>query len=489
MSRPAILPERIVMMEDHDKAYHAWKQRGVRQRVLVHVDAHIDFGWVPEIDLEEIGPGVFDPGKASKDDLLLNPFLKSRKKMVNIGNYIFPAIKEGMVKKFYWVVPRMSWRSARGKKYIIRQLKQLLKIKKYSGGRLALSADSLSCRIMGIEVIVCSLEGLKRIEEPVLLDIDVDFMLTERIWDDLNPQRRPWVFPQELFEMICRKISNIDILTVAYSVEGGFTPLKFKYLGDELRLLFEGGLCAHALKMMQHKRKACGFEKEKKRADAVKAYEEILSFDTSDASVYFNLALLYMDMDVKEAEKAAHFYNEAVSRDSSYAGVYNNYGILYLRYNRLKAAQREYKKFLKLSQDNPDALNGLGHISLTQRRFTAAGEFFDRCLAFRRDHPEARLGKGIVNFKQGRLAEAEELFAGFKNDYPDEPESYWWLGCIAQKKGEVPSAIDYYKHAVMRGGEGPLVHLKLARHYLSMSFYFRAFEELKRFFVSWRIFS
>ncbi|MFA5119196.1 MAG: UPF0489 family protein [Candidatus Omnitrophota bacterium] len=489
MALPLILPEQVVMMEDHDKAYLAWKQRGVRDRVLVHVDAHIDFGWIPEIDLDEIGPVVFEPGKASKDVFLLNPFLKSRKKMVNIGNYIFPAIKEGMVKKFYWVVPDASWQSARGKKYIIKQLRQLLRIKRCSGEELARTDGHLSCRIMGTEVIVCSLESLTRIEEPVLLDIDVDFMLTECIWDDLNPRRRPWIFPRELFEMISRKISNIDILTIAYSVEGGFTPLKFKYLGDELRLLFEGGLTGHALKMTQYKRKAFDLEKEKKRADAIKAYEEILNIDDSDASVYFNLALLHMDDDVNEAEKAAHFYKEAVRRDKSYASVYNNYGILYLRYNRLPLAQREYRKFLKLDQDNPDVFNGLGHISLAQKRYTAAGEFFDRCLALRKDHPEARLGKGIVNFKQGRLKEAEELFSCFKNDYPDEAESYWWLGCVAQKKGEVSSAIDYYKHGVMRGGEGPLVHLKLARHYLSMSFYYRAFEELKRFFGAWRILS
>jgi Tfp pilus assembly protein PilF len=489
MPLPVNLPKQIVMMEDHDKAYYAWKQRGVRERILVHVDAHIDFGWVPEIDLDEIGPGAFDPSKAAKEGLLLNPFLKSRKKMVNIGNYIFPAIKEGMIKKFYWVVPQKSWQSARGKKYITKQLKQLLKIKRCSGGELARTDENLSCRIMGIEVVVCCLESLTRIEEPVLLDVDVDFMLTDRIWDDLNPQRRPWIFPQELFKMISGKINDIDILTLAYSVEGGFTPLKFKYLGDELRLLFEDKLSAGTLKIMQYKRKALDLEKEKKRADAIQAYKEILSIDDSDASVYFNLALLCMEVGSKNEKIAGLYYNEAVRRDRSYASVYNNYGILYLRYNRLPRAQREYKKFLKLDQDNPDVFNGLGHISLTQKRYTAAGEFFDRCLAFRKDHPEARLGKAIVNFKQGRLNEAQELFTGFKNDYPDEAESYWWLGCIAQKKGEVSSAVDYYKYAVMKGGEGPLVHLKLACHYLSRSFYYRAFEEVKRSLRSWRLLS
>jgi Tfp pilus assembly protein PilF len=477
MSRPVTLPKAIVMMEDHDKAYQGWKEHGVRDRVLVHVDAHIDFGWIPEMDLDEIGSDGNDLNRISKEGPLLNPYLKSRNKMLNIGNYICPAIRDGMVKKFYWVVPEASFRSAQGLRHIIKQLKQLLRIKRYAGGKLSRNVDHLSCRILDTEVIVCSLENLERIEEPVLLDIDVDFMLTERIWDDLNPQRRPWIFPEELYEKLSSKICDIDLLTIAYSVEGGFTPLRFKYLGDELRSFFEGGLSPDRRRMMDCKIKALLFEKEKKCEPAIVAYEQALGIDESDASVYFNLSVLHLD---KSSEKAGYFYNQALARDSSYATAYNNYGILYLRYNRLKKARSEYKKFLGLNKDNSAVLNGLGHISLARRHYTRAREFFDRCLAADKNYPEARLGKGIVSFKQNRLREAQELFVDLKKDHPDEAEVYWWLGCIAQKKGEAPLAIENYKRAVMQGGEGPLVHLRLARLYLTRGFYYRALEELKR---------
>ncbi len=46
--------EQIVMMENHDDAYHAWKKAGFRDRIVIHVDAHIDFGWFPEKDPEEL---------------------------------------------------------------------------------------------------------------------------------------------------------------------------------------------------------------------------------------------------------------------------------------------------------------------------------------------------------------------------------------------------------------------------------------------------
>jgi tetratricopeptide (TPR) repeat protein len=480
MRLPVTPPKTIVMMEDHDKAYLAWKERGVRDRILVHVDAHVDFGWIPEIDFNELGSGKEDASCFSRRKLLLNPTLTSRKKMVNIGNYICPAMRDGMVKKFYWVIPDKSWKDVRGKKHILKQLKQILKIKKYGAGKPELYADHIRCRIFDRELIVCSLENLERIEEPVLLDIDVDFMLTQYIWDDLNPRRLPWIFPEELFKNISSRINDIDMLTIAYSVEGGFTPLRFKYLGDELRLFFENELSVDRRKIIQYKIKALDFEKEKRREDAVAAYERVLEVDDSDASAYFNLFLLTLEGPVAAFEKAKHFYDQALARDRSYATPYNNYGILYLLYNKPKRAQAEYEKFLDCNSNNAAVYNGLGHISLARRRYARAQEFFDQCLAVDKDHPEAKTGKAIVSYKLGRLKEAEDLLTGLTKDRPDDAEIYWWLGRIAQKRHEVCPAIDNYKRAVMHGGEGPFVHLILARLYLTRGFYFRAFEEIKR---------
>jgi hypothetical protein len=99
-------PNQIVMMEDHDQAYFAWKAAGVKDRTLVHIDAHIDFGWLPEKDLSEILE-VNNLGELQsllKQQPLWNPFKKQKNALVNIGNYIFPAFKEGIINKFYWVL-------------------------------------------------------------------------------------------------------------------------------------------------------------------------------------------------------------------------------------------------------------------------------------------------------------------------------------------------------------------------------------------------
>lgn len=481
-------PENIVMMEDHDKAYNAWKERGIRERTLVHVDAHIDFGWVPDTDLDEIGTDTIFLGSAcgkmvSVPNFLLNPFTKSRKKMVNIGNYICPAMREGMVKKFYWIVPDASFHSRKGRQHIIKQLNTLLKIKSpiqtIHDPRSTIHDDRITCRLLGREVIVCGLEGLERIDEPVLLDIDVDFMLTRHIWDDLDPARTPWIFPEELSKKLTAKIGNIDVLTISYSVEGGFTPLEFKHLGDELRMLFDGSLSEEKRMVMRYKKEALLCKKGNKSMEAASLYEDALRVDDRDASAYFNLCLLNLGTDIAKARAC---YDKAVSIDKTYGTAYNNRGIMYLYKNRLKAAEAEYKNFLRLGADNTAALNGLAHVALAGRRYSEADRLFERCLCTDAKHPEARFGKAIAAFKAGRLDDALKIFSGLKNDIPDGQEIYWWLGRIAERKGEIGLAIDDYKNAVMRGGDGPLVHLILARLYIAKGLHYRALEELERAF-------
>ncbi|MFZ6016555.1 MAG: hypothetical protein ACOYU0_02860 [Nitrospirota bacterium] len=96
-------PNKIVMMEDHDKAYHVWKESGIRDRILLHIDAHIDFGWPPDMDLSEILAitETYELTHLLRHQPLWNPYLKERRRMINIGNYVSLALREGMIKRFY----------------------------------------------------------------------------------------------------------------------------------------------------------------------------------------------------------------------------------------------------------------------------------------------------------------------------------------------------------------------------------------------------
>ena len=46
--------ENIRTMEDHVQAYDTWTAAGVRDRILVHVDGHLDFDWIADRSPEEL---------------------------------------------------------------------------------------------------------------------------------------------------------------------------------------------------------------------------------------------------------------------------------------------------------------------------------------------------------------------------------------------------------------------------------------------------
>src|SRR5260370_17855583 len=96
--------------------------------------------------------------------------------------------------------------------------------------------------INNTKVTACALSNLPDIREPVLLDIDTDFLLTEpvesaRAGDDLWKQL-PWIWPDELVAKLKEKGVRTDFVTIAYSVEGGFQPLTYSSLADTLALRF-----------------------------------------------------------------------------------------------------------------------------------------------------------------------------------------------------------------------------------------------------------
>lgn len=437
---------KIVMMEDHDRAYYVWKESSVKDKILVHIDAHFDFGWLPDMDLKEILT-INDSKNLNyllEHQPIWNPFTIERNKMLNIGNYIFPALKENMIKSFYWVVPDPTWESKKGLRHIKKTIRQLLKIKRYVNKDLEINKDYLYCRIFNKDIFICSLSNISQIDEPILLDIDLDFLLTRFIWDGTNPKRTPWILPEQLIEKLSSKIKAIDILTIAYSVEGGFTPLKYKYLGDKLQFLFEGKL----------------------------------DRQIDNASSYYNLALLYLNNG--KTDFANSFYKNAIKLDSTYKTPYNNDGIIYEELGKLKQAKDAYKRFLSLDSKNIYVLNGLGRISLHEKKFNKAEQYFKQSLQINQDSIDSILGLGIVYLKTKRLKEAEVLFLNAQTIKQDEPLIYLWLGKLFDKNKETDKAIEFYKQASMLGFISYYIHFRLFLLYLKKNFYYCAWQEMKR---------
>ena len=88
-------------------------------------------------------------------------------------------------------------------------------------------------------MVLCTLEQLPRFSEAVLLDIDVDYLVVSRPTGPAPYFERqsagPWLWPTAFLERLRLAQLPTDLVTIAYSVNGGYTPLRYKYFGDLLQ--------------------------------------------------------------------------------------------------------------------------------------------------------------------------------------------------------------------------------------------------------------
>ena len=141
--------EYVHVMENHDQAYCIWRDAGVKDRILVHIDAHHDMWWI--------------------DD----------NRSITIANFICPALKEGLVREVYWVVPDATWESFAGRRALRKHLARIRKGFK-SPEKPRFEARRVTATILGKRFVICSLDTLPRFAEPVLLDIDTDYLVIPR---------------------------------------------------------------------------------------------------------------------------------------------------------------------------------------------------------------------------------------------------------------------------------------------------------------------
>ena len=141
----------VFTMENHDQAYYVWRNSGVKNQVLVHIDAHHDMWWI--------------------DD----------NSSITIANFICPALKEDIVAEVYWVVPDATWRSARSRRAVRQHLRKILKKYPTKTPCVETAAGRISASVLGKPLTVCSLDMLPVFDQSVLLDIDTDYLVIPRV--------------------------------------------------------------------------------------------------------------------------------------------------------------------------------------------------------------------------------------------------------------------------------------------------------------------
>ncbi len=428
-----ITAKNIVLMEDHHQAYYAWKARRFRNLPLIHIDAHLDFAFQQIKDarliLEE-AKSLAELKTQLEKAILFRQKKIDIKRLTHIGNYIYPAMRDGIIKDFYWVIPGDKREFIRCLKNLKSMIKGLARGDPKPKTTLKIKNGILKTQLYGQNFILCCLKTLPRINKKVLLDIDTDFLVINSIRKSNNAdeigERKTWIEPKELIGVLKTKIKHPLLVTIAYSVNGGYTPLKFKYLGDEIASGLEGK-----------------------------------TFKIPPSAAAFNLFNEYWQKNNKK--KARYYYQKAIKSDPTYAVDDNNYGPLYLTKGFYKKAEDEFKKILYCDSQNKDALCGWAELNLRKRKCKLAERYFKKALKVLSNYPKALFGLGSAQFKLKKYKSAEKYLLRYRTKEPMPPYSHYLLGQIYEKKRQFPKAIAEYKDALSLGLNNPATYLKLLK--------------------------
>ncbi|MCM8774080.1 MAG: UPF0489 family protein [Candidatus Omnitrophica bacterium] len=436
----------IFLIENHNEALDIWRKRKIRCFDLVHIDSHLDFGFYHAFPIREIiykAPTIEYLKRELEISLAFQKYEKDFDKQINIGNYIYPAIREGIVRDLYWVIPGGLEKFKESFKLIKSMLSRLCKREKLF--RLAhyyldLKNNSpkrgiVKTTILGRNFFICILDRLPTIRHKVLLDIDTDFLVIDSIKYAENykmiGQRKVWFNPRDLVAKLKNKIKQPHIITIAYSVNGGYTPIEYKYLGDEIAYYFSP-------------------QEFKKRLE-----------NSYKASNYFKLFL---------SSGNKYYYRKTIEINPTYRVADNNYGFLYLGLGKLRRAEEEFLKIHRVDPKNPASLLGLGKIEFKRRNLKKAHKFFLSALMNAKDNglfsdveknsllELAKLEFALKNFKK-----AKELFIKYKGIDPLHPQAYIFLGFILEKEKDFYGALKFYMDASRLGGNNVELLLRMLK--------------------------
>jgi tetratricopeptide (TPR) repeat protein len=365
---------RIFRVENHDEALPIWRNSAGRERILVHVDAHHDMWWVP-------------PGQG-----------------VTIANFISPALQEGILREIYWVVPDRSWGTASNRRQIFHHLRHILE--KFPGrARVEVSRNHISTKLLGKRLHICSVGDLPTFNERVLLDLDVDYLIFPRVTcsrGDPHPSL-PWRWPEDLVATLHSASLQSDVTTIAYSVRGGFTPIRWKYFGDELeaRLRESDPVVLRGMRLM---REGAEFAARGERSAAERAYLEAAEFLSNLAAPSWHLALLYLDMG--RISDGQQMYQRALHLDPSYRTAFNSEALWHFWDQRWEAAQQVCRRTLALDSSDAYAHLVLGWLAEKSSDWRTAELEFHRALETQPNLLDAHRALGRVFRKLERPRES-----------------------------------------------------------------------------------
>lgn len=439
----------VHLFENHSSSLVKWRGAEVRDRILVHLDGHADFDWLPDDTIARIAA-------ARPQDLAaleLHPYALDGTTLSRFGiwNFIYPAVRLGLVREFYWVVPDGTLRDREAGAAFARDVL----FGKLHGASVEEARDLrsegrvLRGTLLGVPITVCELADLPRIDEPVLLDLDLDYFTT-RSATTQEVVERPWISPQAVLRTLAAKGIRSDLATVSLSTIGGYFPPENRWIGPAVvRALREPG--AAGLEAMARRGAAGALAASGDAPAAEKAWREATASDPEDGSAWYALARVLRGKGDDRASVEA--FAESVRRDPTLAAADLYEGDRLWLNQAWEPALSFYQAYAGSNAHSPFAPYAERRVASCLMRLGRDDEAIAtlrRVVAVAPRHGDSRLDLGVLLRERGRLDDAVAELRTAREILPDLGTYAMALGSTYFQMGRVKEAIAELETAVAK---------------------------------------
>jgi tetratricopeptide (TPR) repeat protein len=147
-----------------------------------------------------------------------------------------------------------------------------------------------------------------------------------------------------------------------------------------------------------------------------------------------------------DAEAAANAYKRALALNHNLTEIHYNLGCLWLEQNKLENARAELKTYTSLRSNSVEGFLKLATAQSRSRDFSEAEKSFSEALRLSPQNPEALNGLGIMRLQQHRPAEAAQCFNGALKQRPDYRSALLNSAIVAhQYLKDLPLALQRYR--------------------------------------------
>src|SRR5208337_3817105 len=183
------------------------------------------------------------------------------------------------------------------------------------------------------------------------------------------------------------------------------------------------------------------YSKQNKYPDALKIYEEVLSFDKNKPEVYIYLGATYMQ--IKEYAKAERIFKDGLKLFPDNVDLLFNSAVLFEKTGRFDDMVTVLKRSIELDPKNAEALNYLGYSYADKGvNLKEALSLVQRAVELKPDSGYIVDSLGWVYFKMGRLEEALQALKQAVNLVKDDPVLNEHLGDVYKAMGKNADALN-----------------------------------------------